>query len=103
MGSGADVESRAMDEGLKDAIQRVVDRHYAENEGPASLSVRRICHHLAEREGVEEPWNAVAVACDDLVEEGRLVFLRDHGEDGRRYCSIDVPEATVEALREPMV
>ena len=92
-----------MDEALKDAIQAVVDRRYAANPGPATLDVALLRRLVEDRLGRPVSRNEAAVACDELVEEGRLVFLRDHGRDGRRYCSTEVPEATVELLREGSV
>mgnify|MGYP000247659982 CR=1 FL=1 len=91
-----------MDDALKDAIEAVVDRRYAQSDGPTTLSVgliRDLVSADIDREVFE---NEVEVACDELVAEDRLVFLRDHGQDGRIYCSTDVPEATVDLLREPM-
>lgn len=92
-----------MDEALKDAIQHVVDERYAEMDGPGTIRVALIRKRVQER--LERPVsrNEVEVACDELVAEDRLVFLRDHGTDGRRYCSTKVPDATVELLRESSV
>lgn len=92
-----------MDEAIKDAIQTVVDRHYETYEGPATLTVRQIVNYVGEEVDRAVSRNEVEVACDELVGEDRLVFLRDHGEDGRIYCSTAVPGATVELLREPEV
>lgn len=89
-----------MDEGLEDAIQAIVDRHYEAYEGPATLTISQIQTAVGERVDRPVSWNEVAVVCDSLVEQGRLVFLRDHGVDGRCYCSTMVPEATVELLQE---
>lgn len=91
-----------MDEELTDAIQTIVDRHYGQYEGPATLTVRQIRHYLDEEVDRAVSRNEVEVACDALVADGRLVFLRDHGADGRIYCSTKVPAATVELLREPL-
>ena len=90
-----------MDAALKEAIQVAVDRRYEDTEGPATLNVTLI-QHLVE-DGFERPVsrNEVEVACDELVAEDRLVFLRDHGQDGRVYCSTEIPQATVDLLREP--
>jgi hypothetical protein len=89
-----------MDESLKDAIEAVVDRRYEENPGPATLNVVLIRRLVADRMDRALSRNEVEVACDELVAEGRLVFLRDHGKDGRRYCSTAIPQATVDLLRE---
>lgn len=91
-----------MDEELENAIESIVDGHYETYEGPATLTVRQIKRYLDERVDRVVSRNEVEVACDELVDQDRLVFLRDHGEDGRRYCSTKVPAATVELLREPM-
>ena len=91
-----------MDDALLDAIEAVVDRRYAQSEGPATLSVELIRSLVVEELDREVFENEVEVACDELVSQGRLVFLRDHGKDGRLYCSTDIPEATVDLLREPM-
>ena len=90
-----------MDAALKDAIQTVVDDRYDEMEGPGTIRVQLIRQRVEARVDRPVTRNEVEVACDELVAEGRLVFLRDHGRDGRRYCSTRVPEATVELLREP--
>lgn len=92
-----------MDERLKDAIQTAVDRRYEENDGPATITVVQIQNLVADRVSRDVSWNELEVTCDELVEEDRLVFLRDHGEDGRRYCSTKVPQATIDLLREPRV
>ena len=92
-----------MDEDLKDLIETTVDRRYDEYEGPATVTVAQLHRRVVERFDRPLSPNEVEVACDELVEEGRLVFLRDHGEDGRRYCSRNVPQATVDLLREPYV
>ena len=91
-----------MDEALADAIEAAVDGHYERYEGPATVSVTLVRNMVASRVDRPVSRNEVEVACDALVEEDRLVFLRDHGRDGRLYCSPKVPEATVEVLREPM-
>lgn len=90
-----------MDEALKDAIEAAVDRRYRANDGPTTLRVALIKHLVEGRVDRPVSRNEVEVACDELVAEGRLVFLRDHGHDGRRYCSTDIPAATIELLREP--
>lgn len=89
-----------MDPAVKDAIQAAVDRRYEAAEGATTLSVTLIKHLI--EDGFDRPVsrNEVEVACDELVEEDRLVFLRDHGHDGRIYCSTAIPAATVELLRE---
>ena len=89
-----------MDETLKGAIEAAVNRHYERYEGPATVSVTLVRNMVDGRLDRQVSRNEVEVACDALVEEGRLVFLRDHGRDGRLYCSPKVPEATVEVLRE---
>lgn len=89
-----------MDEDLKRAIEAVVDRRYEQSEGPATLHVGLICDLLDDRIERAVSRNEVEVACDELVTEGRLVFLRDHGRDGRRYCSTALPDATIDLLRE---
>ena len=91
-----------MDETLGDAIEAAVDRHYRENEGPASVSVALVRKLIDDRIDREVSRNELEVTCDALVERDRLVFLRDHGRDGRLYCSTAVPQATIELLREPM-
>lgn len=90
-----------MDEALKAAIRTVVDDRYDEMEGPGTIRVELIRQRVEARMDRPVTRNEVEVACDELVEAGELVFLRDHGRDGRRYCSTKVPEATVELLREP--
>ena len=90
-----------METALKDAIQTVVDDRYDEMEGPGTVRVELIRQRVEGRMDRPVTRNEVEVACDELVAEGRLVFLRDHGRDGRRYCSTKVPEATIELLREP--
>lgn len=89
-----------MDEALADTIETVVEERYAASAGPGTVDVAVIRRLVEER--LERPVyrNEVEAACDALVERGRLVFLRDHGADGRRYCSTAVPDATVELLRE---
>ena len=74
---------------------------YEESEGLATLNVT-LLKHLVE-DGFDRPKcrNEVEVACDVLVAQGRLVFRRGHGQDGRVYCSTEIPDATVELLREP--
>ena len=91
-----------MDEALADAIEAVVDRHYERNEGPATVSLAMVAKLLEDRLDREVSRNELEVTCDELVEQDRLVFLRDHGRDGRIYCSKNVPQATVDVLREPM-
>lgn len=91
-----------MEDALKDAIEAVVDRRYDESEGPATLDVSLIRNLVAAELDREVFENEVEVACDELVSDDRLVFLRDHGQDGRIYCSTGVPDATVDLLREPM-
>ena len=89
-----------MDEALKGAIQAVCDRRYRESEGPATLRVSLIRALVADRLDRAVTRNVVEVAADELVEEGRLAFLRDHGRDGRRYGSAAMPRATIDLLRE---
>lgn len=91
-----------MDEALADAIEAAVDRHYESHEGPATVSVALLSKLVDDRFERRVSRNEVEVTCDALVAEGRLVFLRDHGRDGRLYCSTAVPDATVDLLREPM-
>lgn len=83
-----------------DAIQAVVDDRYAASSGPATADVALIRRRVERRLGRPVYRSEVEAACDALVESGRLVFLRDHGRDGRRYCSTAVPDATVALLRE---
>lgn len=90
-----------MDAALKDAIVAAVDRRYEDSDGPATLRVGLIQHLVEDRFDRPVSRNEVEVACDELVDEGRLVFLRDHGKDGRRYCSSAIPQATIDLLREP--
>jgi hypothetical protein len=90
-----------MEEALKDAIETVVDDRYEETDGSGTIRVELIRQRVEGRMDRPVTRNEVEVACDELVAEDRLVFLRDHGRDGRRYCSRKVPEATVELLREP--
>ena len=89
-----------VDEALADAIEAIVDRRYAESSGPGTADVA-LLRRLAERR-LDRPVyrSEVEATCDALVDADRLVFLRDHGRDGRRYCSTAVPDATVELLRE---
>lgn len=91
----------AVDEDVKDAIEAAVDGRYEGTDGPATLKVEVIRGLIEERIDRPVSRNEVEVACDELVSEGRLVFLRDHGRDGRRYCSTAIPEATIDLLREP--
>ena len=91
-----------MDESLADAIEAAVDRHYERNEGPATVSLPVVAKLIDDEVEREVSRNELEVTCDELVERGRLVFLRDHGRDGRIYCSTDVPQATIDVLREPM-
>jgi len=90
-----------VDGDLKNAIETVVDCRYEQSAGPATLHVGLIRDLLEDRVDRAVSRNEVEVACDELVTEGRLVFLRDHGRDGRRYCSAAVPDATIDLLREP--
>lgn len=92
-----------MDDVLADAIEAAVDRHYERYEGPATVSLALVRKLIDDRIDREVSRNELEVTCDALVEQDRLVFLRDHGRDGRLYCSTKVPDATVELLREPMV
>ncbi len=89
-----------MDEALADAIEAIVDERYAASSGPGTADVELIRRAAERRLGEPVYPSEVQAACDALVDDGRLVFLRDHGRDGRRYCSTDVPAATVELLRE---
>ena len=91
-----------MEADLKDTIEAAVDRRYEESDGPATLGVDLVRSLVEDRLGRPVYPNEVEVACDELVAEDRLVFLRDHGQDGRRYCSTHVPDATIDLLREPM-
>lgn len=89
-----------MDEALADVIEAIIDERYEESSGAGTADVE-LLRRLAERR-LDRPVyrGEVEATCDAMVEADRLIFLRDHGRDGRRYCSMNVPTATVELLRE---
>lgn len=87
------------DEELKDHIQDYVDTPY-EKEGVHAVRVDLIQRILKQQYDQDLTWNGVMVACDELVHEGRLEFVRDTDQGGRRYASTNVDPEKLRLLRE---
>ena len=99
-----------MDEALKDAIEAVVDRRYAENPGPATLDVvliqRLVGDRLDRQLGRTLAWLAPAdaphrrLAEEGLTESSAALRARFEERVGPTLEALDVDVSSVEAERD---
>lgn len=93
-----------VNEELKNEIEAIVTEYHEANKGLRSIRVGALQRVLTDRFDRVLSWNEVKIACDELVDEGRVIFLFDSAKSGRRYASPAADEQTIryrKAVRGP--